>query len=108
MEAPDFIEATLPVECVEIICVAGGKLACFQVTAAQIFIAKRLRTLAGKKMKAQPAPVGSRNSLRFSKKGDKQKENQISIDLRLQLEIAGEIFRGDLARAAFELERGVQ
>src|SRR5205814_6399874 len=43
-----------------------------------------------------------------SKECDKQKENKISIDLRLQFEIAGEIFRSDLARAAFELKRGVQ
>src|SRR5437667_375487 len=47
-------------------------------------------------------------ALDFSKKCDKQKENKISIDLRLQLEIAREIFRSDLARAAFKLKRGVQ
>ena len=57
----------------------------------------------GEKMKAQPAPVSSRNSLRFSKKGDKQEENKIGVDLRLELEIAGKILRPDLARSAFEL-----
>jgi len=83
MKAPDFIEATLPVECIEIMCVAGGKVACFQITAAQIFVAKSLRALAREKMKAQPAAISSRDALGFSKKCDKQKENQISIDLRL-------------------------
>ena len=59
-------------------------------------------------MKAQPAPVGARNLLRFSKKGDKQKQHKIGIDLRLQLEIAREIFAPDLAQAALELQRRVQ
>src|SRR5439155_18193070 len=46
--------------------------------------------------------------LRFSEKRDKQKENEISIDLRLQLEIARKIFRTDLADSPFELKRGMQ
>jgi len=46
--------------------------------------------------------------LSLSKKGDKQKENKVSIDLRLKLKVTGEIFRCDLARAALELKRGMQ
>ena len=83
--------------------VAGGKLACLEIAAPEIFVAKSLGALTRKKMKAQPAPVGSRNSLRFPKKGDKQEENKIGVDLRLELEIADKIFRPDLARSAFEL-----
>ncbi len=44
----------------------------------------------------------------FSKEGNEQKKNKIGIDLRLELKIAGKIFRGDLTRAIFKLERGVK
>ena len=46
--------------------------------------------------------------MRFSEKGDKEQENEISIDVRLKLKIARKIFRSDLALSAFELQRGVQ
>jgi hypothetical protein len=46
--------------------------------------------------------------LGFSKEGNEQKEDKIGIDLRLELEIAGKIFRGDLSRAIFKLKRGVE
>ena len=59
-------------------------------------------------MKAQPAPISSRNALGFSKESDEQEENEISVDLRLQLEIAGKIFRRDLALTVLELKRRVQ
>src|SRR4029453_2829337 len=88
--------------------VAGGELGCLEITAPEIFVAKRLRALTREKMKTQPAPVSSRNALRFSKEGDKQKENKIGVDLRLELEIAGEVFRSNLTRSAFELKRRVQ
>ena len=41
-------------------------------------------------MKAQPAAIGARDALRFSKKSYEQQERQIRIDLRLQLEVARE------------------
>src|SRR5437667_1710560 len=84
------------------------KLACLEIAAAQVCVAKCLRTLAGEEVKPQPPPIGARDSLSLSKKGDKQKKNEIGIDLRLQLKIASEIFRRDLARAALELKRSVQ
>src|SRR5439155_23737187 len=99
MKPADFIQAPHAVEGVEVTRVACGELACFQIAAAQVCVAKCLRTLAGEEVKPQPAPVGLRHSLGFSKKGDKQKQNKVSIDLRLELEIAGEIFRRDLACA---------
>jgi hypothetical protein len=69
---------------------------------------KRVRTLAGEQMKAQPATIGARNALRFPEESDEEKEDEIGIHLRLQLEVAHEIFRPDLAPAALELERGVK
>src|SRR5256885_3186370 len=59
-------------------------------------------------MKAQPAPIGPRNLLGLAKERDEEKQNQVGIDPGLELEIAGEIFRSDLALAFFELERGVE
>src|SRR4029453_12176798 len=59
-------------------------------------------------MKAQPTPVHARNALSFSKEGDKQKENEISIDLSLKLQIARKIFRSDLADSALELKCRMQ
>ena len=59
-------------------------------------------------MKAQPAAIGPRDALRFSKESDEQQKHEISIDLRLQLEVAREFFRLDFAPAGLELQRGVQ
>ena len=59
-------------------------------------------------MKTQPAAIGPGNALGFAKESDEQEEDEISIDLRLELEVARKFFRGDLALAVLELERGVQ
>src|SRR5438094_4847672 len=58
-ETSDFIEATHPVQRVEIMCVACRKLACLEITTAQVLVAKRVRALTCEKMKAQPATIGS-------------------------------------------------
>src|ERR1700730_18552915 len=59
-------------------------------------------------MKAEPAPIRPRDLLRFSKKSDEKQQDQISINARLELEVAREIFRSDLTQPHFELQRGVQ
>ena len=59
-------------------------------------------------MKAQPAPIGPRNLLRLSKESDEEQQDEIGIDPRLELEVAREIFRSDLALPGLELQRGVQ
>ena len=51
MEPPDFIKAPHAVERVEIMCVADGELICFEITAAQVFVAKRIRALAREQVK---------------------------------------------------------
>src|SRR5439155_25482849 len=58
-EASDFIEATHPLERVEVMGVVCRKLACLEITATQVLVAKRVRTLTRKKMKAQPTTIGS-------------------------------------------------
>ena len=108
MKAADFIKTPLAVERVEVMRVAGRELARLEIAATQICIAKCLRALAREEMKTQPAPVHSRNSLRFSKEGDKQKQNEIGIDLRLELQIARKIFGSNLADSALELKRRMQ
>src|SRR5437773_10472720 len=72
MKPPDFIETTNAIEDVDKTCVARCKLACLEVTAAQVRVAKCPGTLPREKVKAQPAPVGRRDALRLSEKGDKQ------------------------------------
>src|SRR6476646_12138583 len=104
----DFIKPPHPVEGIEILSVAGGELASFEIATAQIFIAEGIGTLPAKKMKTQPATIGPGNALGFAKECDKQEEDEISIDLRLELEIARKFFRGDPALAVLELERGVE
>ena len=108
METPDLIEPPLAVKRVEVMRIARGELARFQITATQVCIAKCLGTLTREKMKAQPAPVHAGHSLGFSKEGDKQQQNEIGIDLRLELQIARKIFGSDLASSVFELKRRVQ
>src|SRR6266542_31730 len=104
MKAPDFIEPPLAVERVEVTRVARRKLPRLQITATQVSITKCFRALAREQMKAQPAPIHARDSLGFSKERDKQKQNKIRIDLRLEFQIARKIFGGDLADTAFELK----
>lgn len=108
MKPPDFIKATNGIKRVEKICVTGRKLACLEVTAPQVRVAKCLGTLPREKVETQPAAVRRRDALRFSEKRDKQEKNQISVHLRLELKVTRKIFRRDLAHSAFELERGVQ
>jgi hypothetical protein len=107
MKAADFIKTPLAVERVEVMCVARRELARLEIAATQICIAKCLRALAREEVKTQPTAVHARNSLRFSKEGDKQKQNEIGIDLRLELQIARKIFGGNLADSALELKRGM-
>ena len=104
----DFIQSPDPVEGVEILSVAGGELASFEIATAQIFIAECLGTLPAEKMKTQPAAIGTRNTLGFAKESDEQEENKIGIDLRLELQITGKFFGGDPALAVFKLKRGVK
>ena len=59
-------------------------------------------------MEAQPAPIGSRDLLRPAKEGHEQEEHQISIDPRLQLQVARVILGMNLPLAGLELERGVE
>ncbi len=74
-----------------------------EITAAQVLRLKRAGILRGKKMKAEPASIGPRDLLRFSKKGDEEEQNEIGIDARLELEVARKIFGSDLALPGFEL-----
>ena len=59
-------------------------------------------------METQPAPIGPRNLLGLSKESDEEQQHQVSIDARLELEVPGKIFRGNLALAFLELQRGVE
>src|SRR6266496_2550123 len=102
------MEPTHPIQRVEIMRVACRKFACLEITAAQVLVAKRVRALTDKKMKAQPASIGSRHALGLPKKGDEQKEDEVSIYLCLKLKVTREIFGCDLARAALKLKRGMQ
>ena len=108
METVDFIQTSLGVEGIEIMCVARSELACLKITGAQVRVAKCFGALAREEMKAQPAPVDARNALSFSKEGDKQEKNKVRIDLSLKLQIPRKIFRSDLADSAFELKRRMQ
>lgn len=104
----DFFEPAQAVEGVEIPGITGGEFTRFQIASAQIFVTKGFGALTGEKMKTQPAAIGSGNALGLAKKGDEQKKDEISIDLCLQFEIAGEFLRRNLALAIFELKCGVQ
>src|SRR5439155_22659647 len=90
----DLIKTPNTVEGIEILGVAGGELASFEIAATQIFIAEGIGTLPAEKMKTQPAAIGAGNALGFAKESDEQEEDEISIDLRLELQIAGKFFRG--------------
>src|SRR5205823_6784690 len=102
----NFIKTPDTIEGIEILGVAGGELASFEIAAAQIFIAEGIGTLPAEKMKTQPSAIGGGNALGFAKESNEQEEDEISIELRLQLQIAGELFRGDPAQSGIKLQRG--
>ena len=107
-ESSDFFKAAETIERVEIFGVTGRKLGRFQITPAQIFVAKCAGTTSGKEMEPEPAPISPRDALRFPEKRDEQQENEIGVHLRLEFKIAREFLRADLARAILELERGME
>src|SRR4030095_13041576 len=104
----DLLHSPEAVEGVEEMRVARGQLGRFQVATAQVRILEGARILRLEKVEAEPAAIGARNALRLAKEGDEQEQNEISIDPRLELEIAREILRGDPAIAAPDLDCGVQ
>src|SRR5438094_2403651 len=93
----DFIKTPDTIEGIEILGVAGGELTGFEIAPAQIFIAEGIGTLPAEKMKTQPAAIGTRHALGFAKESDKQEEDEIGIDLRLELEITRKFLGGDSA-----------
>ena len=76
-----------------------GEFGRLQIAAAQILGLKGARILRREKMKAQPAAIGARDALRLCERKRRKEQHEISIDPRLELEIAGEILRSDLAFA---------
>src|SRR5438874_4252821 len=104
----DFLDPAKSVERIEEMGVARGQFGRFQVTAAQILVAKRAGILGLEKMKTQPATIGAGNALRLAKKSDEQEEHEIGVDPRLELEVAREILGSDSAFAVPELERSVE
>src|SRR5688572_11884703 len=69
---------------------------------------ERAGILRGEKMKAQPAPIGSRNFLGLPEESDEKQEHQVGVYPCLELEVPRKIFRGNLAFAFFELQRGMK
>ena len=108
MKPADLIETSNSIQRIEKICVARRKLAGLEVTATQVRVTKCLGTLPREQVKAQPAAVRRRDTLRFPEKSDEQEKNKVSVHLSLKLKVSRKIFRRDLAHSAFELERGVQ
>src|ERR1700737_1924637 len=74
-ESANFIEAAHAVERVEVLSITRSELGRFQITAAQIGVAKGIGATAGEKMKAQPATIGARNALRFAEESDEQDQH---------------------------------
>src|SRR5438477_456912 len=77
----NFIKTPDTIEGIEILGVAGGELASFEIAAAQIFIAEGIGTLPAEKMKTQPSAIGAGNALGFAKESNEQEEDEISTDL---------------------------
>src|SRR5688572_21946797 len=107
-ERANLIQPPHTIEGIEKLRVARGELGRLEVTAPQIRRMERAGILRSEKMKTQPAPIGARNLLGLSEKSDKEQEYQVSVDPRLELEVAREIFRGDLALPFLELQGGME
>src|SRR5262249_54751716 len=107
-ELPNFFNAAGSIQRIEVAGITRRKLNGLQIARAQISILESVRTLTSEEMKTQPAAIGARDALRFSKKGDEQEEDEIGVDVRLELEVASKMFGRDLARAVLELDGGVE
>jgi hypothetical protein len=104
----NFLEAADRIKGVQKFRVARGQLGGFEIATAKIGRLKRARVFRGEKMEPKPAPIGPRNLLSLPKERDEKEQDEISVDARLELEVSGEILRGDLALAFLELERGME
>src|SRR5438874_27587 len=71
----NFIKTPDTIEGIEILGVAGGEFASFEIAAAQIFIAEGIGTLPAEKMKTQPSAIGAGNALGFAKESNEQEED---------------------------------
>ena len=103
----DFIHAPRTIQRIEIARVILRQLRRFQIAPADIRIGVSMRVVAGEKMEAQPAAIGARDLLRFAKEAHEQEQHEIGIDLRLQLQIPGEILAMNFADATLKTQRGV-
>src|SRR5438270_2431143 len=107
-KSANLLEATHGIESVEKLGVTRGQFGRFEIAVAEIEGMEGARIFGGEKVESEPAPIGPRNLLRLPKECDEQQQDEISVDARLELQVPGEIFRGDLAFAFLELERGVK
>src|SRR5947207_15978103 len=82
----NFIETPDTIEGIEILGVAGGELASFEIAAAQIFIVEGIGTLPAEEMKTQRSAIGAGNGLGFAKESNEQEEDEISRDRTWQLQ----------------------
>jgi len=55
-------------------------------------------------MEAQPAAVGAGHLLGFPEEADKEEQNEVGIDLRLELQVARVVLGFDGPNAALELQ----
>ena len=104
----DFFQAPHAIERIKKFRVARGEFGRLEISTTQVCALKRTGILLCKKMKAEPAPIGPGNFLRLAKEGNEQKEHEVGIHLRLQLEIAREFLRFYFAATGLELQRCVQ
>src|SRR6476620_28118 len=104
MEYANLVDATGSVERVEAKRVLPAEFRGFEIAPAQIRVGIWLRMALGEEMETKPAPVGARDFLCLAKESDKEQQHEVSIDLRLELEIAGEIFAFDFPETALEIE----
>src|SRR5262245_32492731 len=59
-------------------------------------------------MKPQPPPVRPRNTLGSTEESDKEQEDEIRVDLRLEFQVSNEILAREVLDPALKGERGVQ
>src|SRR5204862_7025428 len=76
-ETSDLIQPAHAVQGVQELRVMRREFRGLEVTAAQVLRLERARILRGEKKKAEPTPIGARDLLSLSKKGDEEQQHQV-------------------------------
>jgi hypothetical protein len=108
MEISYLVQPPRTVEGIQKMGIGRGQFARFKIARSEIFVLESILRAGFKQVKPEPAPVRSRDPLRFSEKRDEKQQDQVGVHHALQLQIPRKVLAIDPSQAGLKLQRGVQ